>query len=107
MFSAGHYSPAQGDIDKLSARRFLGAATRHAKFFYGSAEARAVSRDIKAHCCRESRPAIDYFLPCRIGRADQTPHYSSLIAAYLYMRFIADLPLAKATTLPRDRSIDR
>lgn len=50
----------QRDIDKLSPRHFPPVAARHAKFFYGSIGAREVrtarvSRDIKAHCCRESR----------------------------------------------------
>jgi len=92
-----HYLPAQGDIDKLSARRFLGAAARHAKFFYGSAEARAVSRDIKAHCYRESRAAIDYFLPCcPVSAAPIKRPITRRLLARICISDLSSVPFAKA-----------
>jgi len=52
-----------------------------------------VSRDIKTHCCRESRPfRIDYIIPTvrssSIGRAVLTLYYSLLIVG-IYLWFIA------------------
>lgn len=94
MFSPPcHYLPAQRDIDKLSPR-FLRPPHRMRNFSMDPSKRTArVSRDIKTHCCRESRPfRIDYILPTRSsGRLASVAQFQRPITRCLLSASISDL----------------